>query len=627
MPVSRHLLLQQSIPNRKADELNWFSTLAAVRKEPESHGAFWAYIWATLAGLLVPVIVVLVGLLASLLDTVGLGSTPVQLGTHLKVGLPSSFINQPALIQLTNLVAVTVVVAAIFCFAVWVHRRSADRRARKVVKSLHRRVLSQSLRRAELEGAAAQHIRAEELIGDALPDLQAGLSLWYRSMPRSVLMLVGCVALALLVNVWLALLAVVSGVLLWKFYQRLRGTEETELSDWEVPRTRQRMAEIVGQAPLLARLQTQGLADRAFGAELDSLYRRLGTEDARRGRIWPLLLFASALAIAVLILGLGVNLFDDENGLSVPAALVLGLALSGAVAAAGRLSELKRKLITSSKSCDAVYNYLKRSDEIAPTEQRVGFAGLRDGVEIQDVSLNDSVGQPILSNLSLDLSPGSMVSLLGTESVSTRALTELMMGFGRPSDGRVLIDGIRLLEVHPQALSKNVMWIDPDGPIWDGTITENLRGGDDVINNSDIVDALEAVDVYERLQRLGEGLNTYVTTGDSSLGIETSYAIGIARALLHKPPVVIAMEPPPPAEHLPEDPCLRALRKLVDAGSLVVILPRRLQTLREADRVVLFNGPRLAGEGKHADLLKDSDLYRHMNYLLFNPYRHQRPDR
>ena len=127
MPVSRHLLLQQSIPNRKADELNWFSTLAAVRKEPESHGAFWAYIWATLAGLLVPVIVVLVGLLASLLDTVGLGSTPVQLGTHLKVGLPSSFINQPALIQLTNLVAVTVVVAAIFCFAVWVHRRSADR--------------------------------------------------------------------------------------------------------------------------------------------------------------------------------------------------------------------------------------------------------------------------------------------------------------------------------------------------------------------------------------------------------------------------------------------------------------------------------------------------------------------
>ena len=98
---------------------------------------------------------------------------------------------------------------------------------------------------------------------------------------------------------------------------------------------------------------------------------------------------------------------------------------------------------------------------------------------------------------------------------------------------------------------------------------------------------------------------------------------GIARALLHQPPIVLAKEPPPPAEHIAEDPCLKALRRLVDAGTLVVILPKRLQTLRTADRVVLFNGDRLVGEGRHAELLSSSDLYRHLNYLLFNPYRHQ----
>lgn len=107
------------------------------------------------------------------------------------------------------------------------------------------------------------------------------------------------------------------------------------------------------------------------------------------------------------------------------------------------------------------------------------------------------------------------------------------------------------------------------------------------------------------------------------LGIETTYAIGVARALVHKPPIVLAMEPPPPAEHMQDDPCLAALQKLVRNGTLVVILPRRLQTLRSADRVVLLNGPRLVGEGKHPQLLADSDLYRHLNYLLFNPYRHK----
>ncbi len=384
------------------------------------------------------------------------------------------------------------------------------------------------------------------------------------------------------------------------------------------------MAELVGQAPMLARLQAQGLADRAFAAELDVLYRRLAIEDAHHARVWPLLLLAASAAIGILILGLGVNLFGAENGLSVPAALVLGLSLTGAIVAAVRLSHLARRLYSSGRASEAVYHYLQRSDEIAPTEQRVGLAGMREGVQIKDVTLTDSHGEAILANLTLDLTIKSMVALLGTESVSTRALTELLMGFGRPSEGCVLIDGIRLLDVHPRALADNVMWIEPDGPIWDGTILENLRGGDESITSADVVEALEQVDVYERLQRLSEGLNTYVTAGDSMLGTETTYGIAVARALLHKPPILLAKEPSPPAEHLAEDPCLKCLLQLVASGTLVVILPRRLQTLRSANRVILLNGPRLAGEGKHAELLSDSDLYRHLNYLLFNPYRHHR---
>ncbi len=343
--------------------------------------------------------------------------------------------------QLTVLVVVGFVFATIFSLAVWLNRLAADGRARRIVKSLHARMLGQSLRRAELEGAAAQRFRAEHLIGEQLPNLQEGLSLWYRNIPRSVLSLVGCVALALLVNVWLALMAVISGVLLWRLFCTLRHEDEANLVHWEVPRARRRMAELVGQAPLLARLQTQGLAEQSFSAELDSLYRRLRDEDGRMGRVWPVLFLAIAAAVAVMILGLGVNLFDADNGLSLPAALVLGLALGGAVASVGRLLTLASALNRTGESSDAVYHYLERSSEIAPSEQRVGLAGLRDAVEIQGVSLGDSTGKPILSHLSLKLKPGSLVAILGTDPVSTRALTELLMGFGMPSEGRVTIDG------------------------------------------------------------------------------------------------------------------------------------------------------------------------------------------
>lgn len=600
------------------------NTLSQARKESESGGHVLSYVWSSLAGLLVPVLVVMVGMIAALLNSQGLMPPSVRLGTNLSVPIAETFTSQSPLAQLTELVLLTFFVAAVFSIAVWLHRRSADDRASRIVKSLHTKVLKQSLRRAELEGAAAQYVRAEQLIGQHLPLVQRGLSLWYRAMPRSALMLIGCLALALSVNIWLALLAVVSGVLIWQLFRKLRRNADSDLADWEVPRTRRRMAELVGKAPLLARLQSQGLADDAFQAELETLYRRVADEDARLGRMWPLLFLAGAAAIAVMVLGLGVNLFGVDNGLSLPSALVMGLSLTGAVVAAGRLIGLATQMQECGQASDAVYQYLHRSGDIAPSEQRVGLSGLRKSVEIQDVTLGDSTGNPILSHLSLKLYPKSFVSVLGTENVSIRALTELLMGFGTPAEGRVSIDGIQLRDVHPQALARNVMWIEPDGPVWEGTVLENLRGDDESINNSDLVDALEKVDVYERLQRLPEGLSTIITPGDSMLSTEATYAIGIARALLHKPPIVLAAEPPSPAEHLSSDPCLAALKSLAESGSLVVILPRRLQTLRSSDRVVLLSGPRLVGEGKHAELLADSDLYRHLNYLLFNPYRHQR---
>ena len=168
-----------------------------------------------------PVLVILVGVIAVLLNSKGLNNETVVLGSHLSVPLSSNFIQLEPLMQLTQLVGVTLLISAMLSGSVWLHRRAADARANRVVKSLHERILKQSLRRAEVEGAAAQHLRAEDIIGHQLPCIQTGLSLWFQAIPQSLLTLAGCVFVAVLVNVWLAMLAVISGLLLRKFFHKL----------------------------------------------------------------------------------------------------------------------------------------------------------------------------------------------------------------------------------------------------------------------------------------------------------------------------------------------------------------------------------------------------------------------
>ncbi|MCA9135992.1 MAG: ABC transporter ATP-binding protein [Planctomycetales bacterium] len=610
------------VNNRGAAALNRFRTLSSARQEPEARsGNLFAFFWATLAGLLVPCLILVVGLISLLLESGSLHDDAARLGANLVVPLPSSFVDQASLDQLTQLTSLAFGLSVLLSLATWRHRRSADRRASAVTKSLHQKVLKQSVRRAELEGAAAQSVNAQKLIGRQLPLLQGGLSLWYRSLPRSLFMLVGCVVIALLVHIWLAVVAVISGVMVWRLYRQVRGVESDETGQWELPQLRAQMSALVGRAPKLARLQTKGIAEESFQHELEQLYRKLDESDAQRGRIWPVLFLATSAAAAIMIIGLGLNLLETKSGLSLSSAVVLSLSLVGAVAAVWRLLSLGRNLRSSSLACESVYNYLRRSDESTPSEQRVGLAGLRDGVEFRDVSLSDSHGQAILNHITTEFTPKSLVTLLGTDSISPQAMVELLMGFGRPKSGEVRIDGLKLLDVHPASLAKNVMWIEPSGPLWDGTIEENLAGSDGTISNADIVEALREVDVYEQIQRLPDGLSTYAPAEGTSLSTEATYGIGLARALLHRPPILLVGEPPAPNAQLADDPCLKAIKKLVDQGSLVVMLPRRLQTLRTADRVILLNGPNLAGEGKHAELLADSDLYRHLNYLLFNPYR------
>ncbi len=139
--------------------MNRFATLDQPRREAAAAGAVFHCFWAILAALSIPILIVLFGMVAAIVDDGtlahrdgevvqrGLVATHVELGTYLHVPVSQGFQSQTPFAQLLELVALCVLVAGIFCVAMWMNRRSSDRRTRNVIKMLHQRVLQQSLRR------------------------------------------------------------------------------------------------------------------------------------------------------------------------------------------------------------------------------------------------------------------------------------------------------------------------------------------------------------------------------------------------------------------------------------------------------------------------------------------------
>ncbi|MCA9161636.1 MAG: hypothetical protein KDA62_01605, partial [Planctomycetales bacterium] len=123
------------------------------------------------------------------------------------------------------------------------------------------------------------------------------------------------------------------------------------------------------------------------------------------------------------------------------------------------------------------------------------------------------------------------------------------------------------------------------------------------------------------VQNLPDGFTTVIGNHEVRLRPDESLRIALSRALLRNPSLLILEEPPAPPTEAETAELDAAIQRVAD-GRTLILLPHRLATLRSADKIVLLHEGRVHAMGTHAELIQSSDLYRHINYVRFNPFRH-----
>ncbi|GIW99699.1 MAG: lantibiotic mersacidin transporter system [Pirellulaceae bacterium] len=453
-----------------------------------------------------------------------------------------------------------------------------------------------------------------------LPQMHETLSLWWRTVPRAPVTLGICLALMFVVDSVMAATVVVAIALGAASLRAISTTIQRSRSVWE-QRGKQAAAEmerLVIQAPLIELAHPHEVVQQHVHEAVQRFAKatrhRLLVPERRR---LALLAIGGLLGCLLLIVGVlrGLN---AENPTSVAGCLLFLAAAGGAWQALWRVRKLIRRTDASLSAAEQLLRFL----DLPSADVRRGPVQLEDvapGVVLDHVTLQDIHGRTLLNEVTAELSMGKLIGVMSRDPNEARALWELALGFGLPSSGKVTIGGQHLEAISTECLDRLGHWVAPDGALLTGTLRENLADGSR-LSDLELTDLVRDMGLEELLQVLDEGLATVISVDDDRIHREWCFRIGLARALAKKPKLCVIEEPVRTGDADEETETWHAERKLVDPGRVTLVLPRRLVTLRNCAEVLVLDGGRLVDRGPHVDLLKRSELYRHLNYVTFNAF-------
>jgi ABC-type multidrug transport system fused ATPase/permease subunit len=203
------------------------------------------------------------------------------------------------------------------------------------------------------------------------------------------------------------------------------------------------------------------------------------------------------------------------------------------------------------------------------------------------------------------------VALVGLTGAGKTTLVSLIPRFYDPATGRVLIDGVDVRQYRLSSLRERISIVLQDPVLFSGTIADNLRYGRLDATAAEIEEAARAAHAHDFIVRLPKGYETEVAEAGGSLSGGERQRLSIARAVLKNAPILILDEPTSSLDAISEEIVFAALKRL-RAGRTTIVIAHRLSTVRDADRILVLDGGRIAAVGRHDDLLKSSLLYRRM---------------
>lgn len=326
---------------------------------------------------------------------------------------------------------------------------------------------------------------------------------------------------------------------------------------------------------------------------------------------WPT---SDILAGFQMLLGIGVGALMAMNGI-----ITVGtyLAYSGMIVwiiwPMRNLGRLIVQMSTGMVSYGRVIEVIRQEREPMEVGYKAPKGELRGEVVFTDVCFAYTESDHTLDNISFHCNPGQSVALLGSTGSGKTTLVNLLPRFYEYSSGSLTLDGIELKKYSRQFLRQHIGIVEQEPFLFSRTISENIiYGVNREVSSEEIEDAARAAAIHESILSFPNGYDTLVGEKGVTLSGGQKQRVAIARALLKDPCILILDDSTSSVDMETEGIIRQALRRLMQ-GRTTFIIAHRIQSVMEADLILVLDGGRIVQRGTHEQLIVQPGIYQRIH--------------
>jgi NHLM bacteriocin system ABC transporter ATP-binding protein len=249
--------------------------------------------------------------------------------------------------------------------------------------------------------------------------------------------------------------------------------------------------------------------------------------------------------------------------------------------------------------------FLKTEPETADNKEIV--TKISGGVTMDHVSFRYSDDTPyILKDISLKISPGEYVAIVGKTGCGKSTLMRLLLGFEKPEHGAIYYDGKDINSLDPGSLRRKIGTVMQSSGLFQGDIYSNIVITDPELTLEDAWEAAEKAGIADDIRRMPMGMNTFISEGQGGISGGQKQRIMIARAIAPKPKLLMFDEATSALDNKTQKQVSEALDNM---GCTRIVIAHRLSTIKHCDRILVLDGGCVIEDGTYEELIAKNGFF------------------